>query len=160
MSESIHSKCPYCGSSLLQEEDGYRCRFCKSFFPFEAEQLSEADDLSNISQFNQQVIEKQESVVDTEKEKADKEFAKRKARNELIGIATAFASCPFMALSKTMHMPYLMIPGFILWAFAAGFTAFQVYKAKKEGRKAAWGRILGLLLVAILMLIFIHPVGE
>ncbi len=160
MSDMNNSKCPYCGSSLLQEEDGYRCRFCKSFFPFEAEEVAAQDDTKGLSQLKQQVTVHADSEAKKEQTDEDKAFARLKARNELIGIATAFASCPFMALSKTMRMPLLMIPGFVLWAFAAGFTAYQVYKAKKMGKKAAWGRILGLLIVAILMVIFIHPVGE
>ena len=158
MSDNMNTKCPYCGSSLLQEEDGYRCRFCKSFFPFGEENGTEQDSPQGLSQLKPQVIEREESFAEKELTDDDKAFARKRARNELIGIATAFASCPFMALSKTMRMPLLMIPGFILWVFAAAFTGFQVYQAKKIGKKAAWVRIVGLLLVAILMLVFINPV--
>ena len=157
MSDNLNSKCPYCGSSLLQEEDGYRCRFCKSFFPFGSDNLAAEGD-SQLSDLKQHVIEQTEEAAAAEPTDEDKAFARKKARNELIGIATAFASCPFMALSKTMRMPLLMIPGFVLWVFAAAITAYQVYQAKKIGKKAAWGRIFGLLLVALLMLAFIRPV--
>ena len=81
-------------------------------------------------------------------------------RNELIGMATAFPSVVLMFLSKTLQMPVLLIPGFVLWAFSAAFTAFQIYKAKKNGRKAAFIRIFLLLAIAILIVLFVKPSGN
>jgi len=58
MSDTIRTKCPYCGSSLLSEEDGYRCRFCKSFFPYDSEQGQEQTKIKSLSQIEQQAVEK------------------------------------------------------------------------------------------------------
>ena len=139
-------KCPYCGSGLLEEEDGYWCRLCKSFFPFDSDQDA--------------VIEPHVSEAEKAKEEEDKANRRIRMRNELIGMATAFPSVVLMFLSKTLQMPVLLIPGFVLWAFSAAFTAFQIYKAKKNGRKAAFIRIFLLLAIAILIVLFVKPSGN
>ena len=151
MSDTIRTKCPYCGSSLLTEEDGYRCRFCKSFFPYDSEQEQEQTKPEPLSQIKQQVVEKKTPEEVKAEEEADKAFAKRRGIDELIGILTAFFSAALMLLSKVLKMPLLMIPGFVLWAFSAGYTAYRVYAAKKDGRKAAYLRIAVLLVIAILI---------
>ena len=150
MSDTIRTKCPYCGSSLLTEEDGYRCRFCKSFFPYDSEQEQEQTKPEPLSQIKQQVVEKKTPEEVKAEEEADKAFAKRRGIDELIGILTAFFSAALM-LSKVLKMPLLMIPGFVLWAFSTGYTAYRVYAAKKDGRKAAYLRIAVLLVIAILI---------
>ena len=66
MSDNMNTKCPYCGSSLLQEEDGYRCRFCKSFFPFGSDNLAEEGD-SRLSDLKQHVIEQTDDAAAAEK---------------------------------------------------------------------------------------------
>ena len=156
MEGNNNSKCPYCGSSLLQEEDGYRCRFCKSFFPYEAEQDPSQTKPNPLSQMKQQSPEQKTPAELKEEEEADKAFAKRKFWDELIGIVTAFFSAALMLLSKILKIPYLMIPGFILWAFSAGYIAYRVYIAKKSGRNAAFIRIAILLLIAILIVTTVH----
>ena len=160
MAENSNSKCPYCGSGLLQEEDGYRCRFCKSFFPFEVEQSGGLDDSAPLSllRLREQANEEEAKGGRVEHTDEDKAFARRRMRNELIGMATAFVSLVCMFFSKTLKMPYLMIPGFAFWAFSAGYTVYQIIKAKKVGRKAAYIRIFLLLFVAILVLLFVHAV--
>ena len=154
MIEDANSKCPYCGSGLIEEEDGYRCRLCKSFFPFEEEPKEDSDDPNRFS-----LLEERKKAIEKKAEtESDKEFARTRTRNELIGMATAFVGLVFLFFSKTLKMPYLMIPGFVFWAFSAGYTAWQYFKAKKNGRKAAWIRIALLLFVAILVVIFVHAV--
>ncbi|MBR3242013.1 MAG: hypothetical protein IKF90_04835 [Parasporobacterium sp.] len=146
MEENNNSKCPYCGSSLMEEEDGYRCRLCKSFFPFDSDPEA--------------VTEPHISAAEKEKEDAEKAFQRVRIRNELIGMATAFVSAGLLFFSKIQENPYLLIPGFILWAFSAGYTGFQIYKAKKNGQKAAYVRIFLLLIVAILIVLFVKPSGH
>ena len=154
MIDNPNSKCPYCGSGLIVEEDGYRCRLCKSFFPFEEEPQEDPDDPNRFS-----LLEARKRAIEEKtKTETDKEFARTRMRNELIGLAAAFVSAACLFFSKTLKMPYLMIPGFVLWAFSAGFTAWQYFKAKKNGRKAAWIRIALLLFVAILVVLFVHPI--
>ena len=159
MAENTNSTCPYCGGSLLPEEGGNRCRFCKSFFPFDAEGADGQDASNQLSDMKQQVIDQPENAADKELTDEDKAFARKRSTHEFVGIAAAFVSCIFLTLSKTMKMPILMLPGFVCWAFAAAYTAFQVYRAKKIGKKAAWVRVAGLCLLAILMLLFIKPVN-
>ena len=149
MSETIKTKCPYCGSSLLTEEDGYRCRFCKSFFPYETEQGQQKPE--SLYEIELQAPEKKTPEEIQADEEADKAFAKRRGIDELIGILTAFFSAALLLLSKVLKMPLLMIPGFVLWAFSAGYTAYRVYAAKKSGRKASFLRIAILLVIAILI---------
>lgn len=156
MSENTNLKCPYCGSSFLEEADGYRCRMCKSFFPFETFEGAEQGEPLNLSQVEQGITEKEKTPEELAKEAEDKAFARVRARNEFIGIITAFASLILLFLTKTMKEPLLMIPGFILWAFSAGYTGYQIYSAKKQGRKAAFFRIFALLLVAILVTLFVR----
>ena len=50
----------------------------------------------------------------------------------MIGLAPAFVSAGFFMFTKTLKMPILMVPGFVLWAFAAGYTVFQFVKSKKN----------------------------
>lgn len=151
MSDITNSKCPYCGAGLLQEEDGYRCKLCKSFFQFEKEQdlsKQETGDLSRISMIQPRAPKHAEET----------EFARNRSRNELIGMATAFISAVFMVFCRLYRIPLLMIPGFAFWAFAAGFTGYQVHKAFNAGHRMLYIRVFLLLLVAILMLFFINPV--
>lgn len=156
MSDNIKSKCPYCGSGLLEEEDGYRCRFCKSFFPFESEETTDQMKTIPLYKIEQPAPKQVDPVEEKEKEEEEKAFAKRKAIDELIGIVTSFSSAVVMLLTKVLHKPLLMIPGFILWAFSAGYTAFRVYQARKTGRKAAYIRIAIFLVLAILILVTVR----
>lgn len=156
MSDNIKSKCPYCGSGLLQEEDGYRCRFCKSFFPFETEEAMDQVKTASLYKLNQQAPERPDPVEAEKQAEEEKVFAKRKAIDEMIGILTSFASAAMMLLTKILHMPLLMIPGFILWAFAAGYTGYRMYQAKKSGRKAAYIRVAIFLVLAILILLTVR----
>ena len=150
MKLDANSRCPYCGAGLIQEEDGYRCRLCKSFFPFEEGQTAESDSPYHLT------VEKKEPGEGDESRKGTGELLPHNTRNELIGIVTALASAVVMFFCKMKHMPLLMIPGFAIWAFSAGFTAFQVYKAKKSGMKASYIRPGLILVVAILILVTFH----
>lgn len=156
MSDNMNTKCPYCGSSLLQEEDGYRCRFCKSFFPFEAEEGIEQEGRKQLSELTPQIVDPAE---EEEKVKAEKAAKFRRAGFELIGLAPAFVSAGFFMFTKTLKMPILMVPGFVLWAFAAGYTVFQFVKSKKNKteQKPAILRTILLLILAILVLLFMKP---
>ena len=78
-------------------------------------------------------------------------------RNELIGMSTAFAAAALLVMSNLMKIPYLMIPGFILWAFSAGHTGYQVYKSSKKGKGTYYIRVFLLLAIGILMFIFVRP---
>lgn len=161
MADTNISKCPYCGSSMLEEEDGYRCRFCKSYFPFEAEPVraEEKKEPYKLSLLKPQIVEDPENGIDAEAVKEEKEFQRLKTRNELIGMAAAFVSVVFMALCKLMKIPLLMIPGFVFWAFAAGFTGIQIIKSSKAGRRTLYLRVIFMLVIAILMLLFLKPRG-
>lgn len=87
----------------------------------------------------------------------DNEFQRQKKKNELIGIVTATISAIFMVLCKLYRMPALMIPGFVFWAFSAGFTALNIYKALQSGHRMFYIRVILMLILAILMLLFITP---
>ena len=162
MSENSQLKCPYCGSGLLREEDGFRCRLCKSFFPFDTEQTGDSENADSLSELKPRIMSQEEYEEELEKakerEEAEKKERFRKARIELPGLAASFFSAGVFMLCKTTKSPYLMIPGFILWAFSAGFTGFLYYKAKKEGNKIPLLRTVFMLVVAILVLIFVSPV--
>lgn len=155
MKLNANSKCPYCGASLMQEEDGYRCRLCKSFFPFESEQTAEAEEPYKMSVAAKQAEDRKDN---SGKQIGPKEFIPHNGLHELIGILTALGSAVCLAFFKLKSMPLLMIPGFILWAFSAGFTAFQVYKAKKTGYKASFIRVGLILVIAILVVATIKPI--
>ncbi len=160
MTDISKVKCPYCGYSLLPEEDGYRCRFCKSFFPLDSSLFSDQGDSIQLSEMKEQVIEQEITPAEQEKMDAEKEMQRFKMRHELVGIAAAFSSLVLLFLSKTMSNPYLMIPGFILWAFSAGYTAFQVYRSTKKGKRILFIRVFLLLIIAILVVLFMKPAGK
>lgn len=157
MSDNPNSKCPYCGSSMLEEEDGYRCRFCKSFFPFEAEQVKEKEEPYKLSLLRPQIVESPERGWDKARVDAEKAFQKERGRNELIGLATAVVSTVCMILCKLLQMPLLMIPGFIFFAFSGAFAGYSAYKANKAGRRVIYIRVFAMLVVAILCLLFVKP---
>lgn len=157
MSENNDQKCPYCGGSFVQEEGGYRCGFCKSFFPFEAEQVEKKEEPYKLSLLRPQIVEDPEKGIDKKMVEEEKSFHRLKSRNELIGLSTAFVSAVFMVLCKLLKMPLLMIPGFVFWVFSAAFTIYQIVKTPKERQRTYYIRVLAMLALAILMLFFIRP---
>jgi len=88
----------------------------------------------------------------------DNDFQRQRKQNELIGFVSATISAIFMVLCKLYRMPVLMIPGFIVWAFSAVFTAINIYKALHAGHRMFYIRVILMLILAILMLLFINPV--
>lgn len=88
----------------------------------------------------------------------DKEYQQLKKKNELIGMATAFGSAICMLFCRLYQIPFLMIPGFVLWAISAGFIGLRIYKETKAGHKTYYVRVILMLIVAILMLFFITPI--
>lgn len=162
MSDLKIKKCPYCGSSLLEEEDGFRCRFCKSYFPFEAEETPQNDKPEKEEPFKLSFLNPGSMAVPvTEEEKKraeeEKEFQRLRNRNEFIGIVTSFASVMCFLLGNLLTIHILWIPGFVLWAFAAGFAGYQVYRAKKAGHRVLYIRVFAMLLVAVLVFFYAKP---